>query len=64
MISALHMDPAASGPRLCDIEYYSELLNHVSKIGKSCHGENISIIIKIEKAKLRVYFKNFPFFDT
>ena len=35
---------------------YSKLLNHVSQFGKNWHGENITIISKIEKAKLLVYF--------
>ena len=38
------------------IEYYSDLLNHASKNVKSWSGENIPIIIKIEKPKLSVYF--------
>jgi len=40
MFSAFHMDPPARGRGLCGmvhiiwIEYYSVLLNHVSKTGK------------------------------
>ena len=47
------------------IEYYSEFLNRVSKIGKSLHDENIPIIIETEKPKLSVYFRRvrtFPIF--
>ena len=38
------------------MEYNSELLNYVSKNGKSWHGENLPILIQIERAKLPVYF--------
>ena len=57
MFSAFRMGPTANAACVISMEYYSELLNHVSKIGMSRHGENIPIRIKIEKAKLLVYFR-------
>ena len=38
-------------------EYYLELVNHVSKIGKSGHDEILPIIVQPEKPKLSVYFR-------
>ena len=38
------------------IEYYSVLLNHLSKNLDVSHDEKIPIIMKIEKTKLSVYF--------
>ena len=43
MFLAFRMSPAAIGRGLCDIDN-SELLNHVSKIGKSWQDENMRII--------------------
>ena len=51
------MGAAASVRGLKHIEYYSELLNPVSKNEKFLHEQNIPIIIEIEKLKLSVYFR-------
>ena len=56
MFSAFRLGPA-DADCVISIEYYSELLNRLSKNGKSWHGENTPIIIQIEKAKLSVYFR-------
>ena len=58
VFSTFLMRPALNGRGLCDMEYNSELLNHVSKNEKSWNGEHIPIIIKIKKPKLKVQLDN------
>ena len=65
MISVLRTK-SADVDFLISIEDYSELLNHLSKNGKSLCDNNIPIISKMEKPKLAVYFcrtRTFQFFD-
>ena len=57
MLATFRTGPAASGVNCTtSIEYYSVLLNHLSKNLDVSHDEKIPIIMKIGKPKLSVYF--------
>ena len=44
MFSAFRMGPAACGRGLYDIEHYSELVNHVSKMEKCTDNLGFSVL--------------------
>ena len=51
MISAFCVYPVTSGFGLCDIEYNSKFLNHMSKIRKSLQGEIGPIISQMKNSE-------------
>ena len=60
------MDPAASGRGLSDINSVYYRVKSRVKNGKSSHGENIPILIQIEKARYWFIFfvQGLPSSDT